>query len=59
MPEVQKTAEQMAAEYRKHARECRALARTARNEQQRNQFLKLAESWEKLAAEREKFRPFQ
>ena len=51
-----KTAEQMAAEYRKHASECRKLARGAQNEQQRSQFLSLAESWETLAKEREKLK---
>jgi len=51
-----KTAEEMAAEFRKHARECLKLARSAQNEQQRDQFLKLAESWESLASEREKMK---
>ncbi len=40
--------------YRKHAEECRALARDAQNEEQRRQLLELAESWGSLALERER-----
>jgi hypothetical protein len=40
-----------AAEYRKHAGECRALARNAQNDQQRNQLLKMADAWDNFAME--------
>ena len=42
-----------AIEYRQHAQECRALARFAQNEEHRVQLIKMAETWEKLAADRE------
>jgi hypothetical protein len=44
----------LASEYRQHAQECRALARTAQNEEQRTQLLKMAEAWDNFAAERER-----
>jgi hypothetical protein len=40
-----------ASEYRAHAEECRALARTMQGEQ-RDQLLVMAANWEKLAADR-------
>ena len=40
--------------YRKHAEECRALARDAPNEEQRRQLLELAETWGSLALEHER-----
>jgi hypothetical protein len=39
-------------EYRRHADECDALARTARTTEQREQIRKIAETWRKLAVER-------
>lgn len=39
--------------YRRQAEECRLLARKAQNDEQRNQLLIMAETWEKLAAERQ------
>jgi len=42
-----------AIEYRQHAQECRALARAAQNEEHRVQLIKMAETWENLAADRE------
>jgi hypothetical protein len=41
-------------EYRKHAQECRALAHNIKNEQHRNQLLKMAEAWDKFGDERER-----
>ena len=43
-----------ASEYRQHAQECRALARNAKADEHRFQLLKMAETWEALAAERER-----
>jgi hypothetical protein len=43
-----------AQEYRQHAAECRAMARTAQNPEQRAQLISMAETWERLAEEREK-----
>jgi hypothetical protein len=40
-----------ASEYRKHAEECRALAKGVTGEQ-RDQLLEMAATWERLAAER-------
>ena len=40
-----------ASEYRKHAEECRALAKGVAGEQ-RDQLLEMAATWERLAAER-------
>ena len=40
-----------AREYRRHANDCRLLARKLVSEQQRNQVLKMAEAWDGLAAE--------
>ena len=42
-----------ASEYRQHAEECRALARSMTDAAQRDQLLKMAETWDRLAAERE------
>jgi hypothetical protein len=41
------------AEYRQHAGECRALARKLKDEQQRNQLLRMAEAWDNFAAQSE------
>ena len=41
-------------EYRKHAAECRALARNVKNEQHRAQLLKMADAWENFAVENER-----
>jgi hypothetical protein len=43
-----------AGEYRKHASECRALARNVKNEQHRSQLLKMADAWENFAVENER-----
>ena len=43
-----------ASEYRRHADECRALARTALNENERDQLLNMAQTWTTLADERER-----
>jgi hypothetical protein len=43
-----------AGEYRKHAAECRALARNVKNEQHRAQLLKMADAWENFAVESER-----
>jgi hypothetical protein len=43
-----------ASEYRRHAEECRTLARNAMSDQERNQLLNMAETWTKLAEERER-----
>ncbi len=43
-----------ASEYRKHAEECRALARQVPEGEQRNQLLEMARTWDNLAADREK-----
>jgi sirohydrochlorin ferrochelatase len=42
------------AEYQRHAEECRILARGAQNPQQRAQLVKMAETWEQLASERQR-----
>ena len=42
-----------ASEYRRHADECRHLARSAQNEKQRMQFLDMAKAWDVLARDRE------
>jgi hypothetical protein len=42
-----------AEEFRRHADECRVLARGAQNNEHRLQLLKMAESWEELATARE------
>ena len=41
-----------ASEYRRHAEECRALARTVAIDEQRNQLLEMAATWDRLAADR-------
>ncbi len=41
-------------EYRRHAEQCRTMARSARNRVRRAQFLELAKQWEDIADEREK-----
>jgi hypothetical protein len=43
-----------AAEYRKHADECRVLAKQVPEGEQRNQLLEMAKTWDNLAADREK-----
>ena len=42
-----------AADYRKHAEECRQLASTASTEAERRTLLEMAAMWEKLARDRE------
>ena len=42
-------------EYRRHARECRRLARSAIVAKEREQLLELANTWEALALERDNF----
>src|SRR5215207_5234515 len=44
-----------ASEYRQHAEECRALARGLALGPHREQLLEMAQTWEKLAAERADF----
>ena len=44
-----------ASEYRQHAEECRALARGLPSGPHREQLLEMAQTWEKLAAERADF----
>ena len=46
---------QMIEEYRRHAAECDALAQTAPDEKQREQIKSIADTWRKLAAERERW----
>ncbi|MBL0407130.1 hypothetical protein JKG68_24660 [Microvirga aerilata] len=43
-----------AAEYRKHAEECRALAKQVPEGEHRSQLLEIARTWDNLAADREK-----
>jgi hypothetical protein len=43
-----------AAEYRKHAEECRVLARQVHEGEQCNQLLEMARTWDNLAKDREK-----
>jgi hypothetical protein len=43
---------QKSEEYLKHARECRALAKQMEQGEHRDQLMKMAETWEVLAAER-------
>jgi hypothetical protein len=45
---------QTVEEYRRQAAECDALARNAQTEKQREQIKKIAETWRKLAADRER-----
>jgi hypothetical protein len=45
---------QKSDEYLKHARECRALAKQMEQGVHRDQLMKMAETWEVLAAERER-----
>ena len=42
------------SEYRQHAAECRSLASGMPNEEQRDQLLSMAETWDQLADERER-----
>ena len=42
-----------ASEYRQHAQECRALAKQMKEGDQRDQMLKIAATWDKLAEEQE------
>jgi hypothetical protein len=42
-----------AAEYRKHAEECRVLAKQVPEGEQRNQLLEMARTWDNLATDRE------
>ena len=43
-----------AAEYRKHAEECRVLAKQVPEGEHRSQLLEMARTWDNLAADREK-----
>jgi hypothetical protein len=43
-----------AAEYRKHAEECRGLAKQVAEGEHRDQLLEMARTWDNLAADREK-----
>jgi len=43
-----------AQDYRQHASECRALARKARSDEERQQLLTMAATWDILAVERER-----
>ena len=45
---------QKVVEFRQHAAECRAMARTVQKEDHRQQLLKMAEIWDSLATERER-----
>jgi hypothetical protein len=42
------------SEYREHAEECRVLARKAESPDHQQQLLKMAETWEQLAVERQR-----
>jgi hypothetical protein len=42
------------AEYRRHAEECRELARRARSPEEREMILHIAQTWDKLAKGRER-----
>jgi hypothetical protein len=53
-PLKRRTSVKKADEYAKHAKECRALATQMAGGEQRDQLLKMAETWEVLAAERER-----
>jgi hypothetical protein len=39
-------------DYRRHADECRAMARNATNDEHRQGLLNMAETWDRLAADR-------
>jgi hypothetical protein len=41
-----------ASQYRQHAEECRAMARAMAPGEHRDQLLRMAETWDKLAADR-------
>jgi hypothetical protein len=41
------------SDYRKHAEECRALARGMKQAEQREQLLAMAKTWDRLAEQRE------
>ena len=43
-----------ADEYRKHAEECRVLAKGMNTPAEREQLLRMADAWERFAAERER-----
>jgi hypothetical protein len=43
-----------AAEYREHAEQCRLLARQTNEPSQREQLLRMAQTWDKLAETRER-----
>ena len=43
-----------ASDYLKHAKDCRSLAKQMESGEQRDQLLKIAETWEVLARERER-----
>jgi hypothetical protein len=41
-------------DYRRHAKECRTLAKKARSDEERKQLLVMGDTWERLAIERER-----
>jgi hypothetical protein len=43
-----------ASEFRRHAKECRVLARNADRPEQRAQLIQMADTWEQIADERER-----
>jgi hypothetical protein len=43
-----------AIDYREHAKECREVADLLKPGEEREQLLKIAEAWDRLAAERER-----
>jgi hypothetical protein len=43
-----------AAEYRRHAAECRKLALGSKTEEERQQLILMAEAWEQMAEHRER-----
>jgi hypothetical protein len=43
-----------ASEFRRHAQECRVLARNADRPEQRAQLIQMADTWERIADERER-----
>lgn len=45
---------QKVVEYREHAKECRELARLMVEPERRQQLLDMAESWERMAEERDR-----
>jgi hypothetical protein len=48
-----------AEEFRRHAEECRTLAKQMKSGSQHSQLVQMAETWERLAREREAAAPVQ